>query len=469
MNVNCPSAFLLSAGLILALTGCAKTTLYTKPAINVPASFKEARLSTVAQGQAAPVPDAWWQVFNDPELDALQAQSATGNQNLKNSLAQYQAARAALRSSQATLSPGLGVNAGAARGTSSGPGAPATQGYSLGANASWELDVWGRLSAGVDASQAKLQASQDDLAAARLSLQASLAQSYFSLRSTEAQGVLLERTVAAYLRALSMTQNRYAAGMASMADMAQAQTQWQSAQAQLIELQLARAQLEHALAVLVGQAPAGFNLSTTGTVTAVPSVPIQLPSALIERRPDIAAAERRVAAAYAQVGVTRAAFFPNLSLSASTSFKSTTLADLFNAPNLLWSVGPGLAFSLWDGGASKAAEQAAQANADQTVAIYRQSVLTALQEVEDNLAAAASLEREEAVQVAALASAKKVLEVTMNQYQSGIVSYLNVTVAQASALSIERSGLEVRNRRLLAAVQLLKNLGGRWEELTFKP
>ena len=464
MNVYSPSAFLLSAGLILGVSGCAQTRPYTKPTMDLPAHFKEASLWQAARAQTAPVPDEWWRVFNDPQLEQLQAQAALGNQNLKNSTAQFQAARAALGGSQAALSPAVGVNAGAPRGNGSSTAAPVVQGYSVGANASWELDIWGRLSGGVDASQAKLQASLDDLAAARLSLQATLAQTYFSLKTAEAQASLLDSTVAAYLRSLSMTQNRYAAGMASAADVAQAQTQWQSAKAQLIEIQLSRSQLEHALAVLVGQAPAGFSLLAAGAATLVPAVPVQLPSTLIERRPDIAAAEQRVAAAYAQMGVAKAAFFPSLTLSGSASYKSTTLADVFSAPNLLWSLGPSLAFSVFDGGANKAAEQSAQANADQAVAVYRQSVLTALQEVEDNLVIAASLEREEAVQAAALVSAKKVLEVTMNQYQSGIVSYLNVTSAQATALSLENGWLVVRNRRILAVVQLLKNLGGRWDK-----
>ena len=447
---------------VLGLAACAPLAPYQKPVMDVPSAFKEAPLWHAAQAPSDPVPDEWWRLFNDPALDQLQADLVVGNENLKGSLAQYQAARAALGLSQAARAPTLGATAGTTRGSSSVDNNNVSNAFSVGAVASWELDLWGRLSGGVEVSQAKLQASQNDLAAARLSLQATLAQTYFSLRAAEMQVSLLDRTVVAYQRSLSLTQNRYGAGVASRADVAQAQTQLKSTQAQLIEARSSRAQLEHALATLLGKPPASFSLPPTVMLPPAPLVPLQLPASLLERRPDIAAAERRVAAAYAQIGVAHAAYFPSLTLSGSAGYRGAVMADLINAPNLFWSLGPALALSVFDGGARRANEESAQATTAQAVAVYRQTVLTALQEVEDNLVLAASLQEEDGVQVEALAAARKALEVVTNQYQAGTVSYLNVVTAQAAALSVERSLLDVRNRRLLASAQLLKNLAGRW-------
>jgi NodT family efflux transporter outer membrane factor (OMF) lipoprotein len=335
--------------------------------------------------------------------------------------------------------------------------------YSVGANASWELDVWGRLSGGVNASEASLQASRDDLAAARLSLQATLAQTYFSLRTAEAGAASLENAVIASQRSLELTQNRFIAGVASSADVALAITQLKSTQAQLIEIRNAKSLLEHALAVLLGKPPSGFRLPATANLPTAPYVPLQLPATLLERRPDIAAAERRVAAAYARIGVARSAFFPALTLSASGVSSAANIGDLVSAPNLFWSLGPSLALTVFDGGARRAAEASAQAGTAQAAAVYRQTVLVALQEVEDNLVIAARLEEETAIQVEALAAARKALEVITNQYKAGTVSYLNVVIAQGTALTVERSLLDVQNRRLLAVAQLLKNIAGRWD------
>ncbi|WP_296445637.1 efflux transporter outer membrane subunit [Rhodoferax sp. UBA5149] len=451
--------------LLLGLSGCANMAPYEKPLMEVPSAFKETKQWAAARVQADQVPDDWWRLFKDPTLDQLQADLVLGNQNLKNSVAQYQAARAALGASRASLFPTLGATAGATRGTNAVNGANVTDSYSLGANASWELDLWGRLSSGVEVSQAKLQASQDDLAAARLSLQATLVQTYFSLRTAEAQAASLDSAVAAYQRSLELTQNRYGAGVASAADVAQAQTQLKTTQAQWIETRGSRSQLEHALAVLLGKPPAGFSLPVTALLPTPPDVPLQLPATLMERRPDIAASERRVAAAYAQIGVAHAAYFPALTLSGSAGYRGASLADLISAPNLFWSLGPALALSLFDGGARQAAEDSATAATAQAVAVYRQTVLTALQEVEDNLVIASSLDESNAVQVEALSAAQKALEVVSNQYKAGTVSYLNVVTAQAAALSVERSLLDVRNRRLLALAQLLKNIGGRWNTI----
>lgn len=319
----------------------------------------------------------------------------------------------------------------------------------------------------MNSAQAKVQASEADLAAARLSVQATLAQTYFSLRAAELQSALLARSVAAYQRSLELTQNRYTAGVASAADVAQAQTQLKSTQASQVEANSSRTQLENALATLVGQPASRFTLARANALpNALPSppdIPVLVPASLMERRPDIAAAGARVAAANAQIGVVNAAFFPALTLSAGAGYRGAELAELISAPNLFWSIGPALALSLFDGGARQSAKDSAQASADQATATYRQTVLTALQEVEDNLVIASSLQQEFSLQSDALKAAERSLEIANNQYKSGTVSYLNVVTAQATALSAERTLLDLRNRLLAATTQLLKNLGGRWD------
>ena len=302
-----------------------------------------------------------------------------------------------------------------------------------------------------------------DLAAARLSVQASVAQTYFSLRAAEANAQILRETLQAYERSWELTRNRQQAGVASVADVAQAESQYKSTQVQLLEAETTRTQLENALAALLGQAPASFSLPATGTLPQPPVVPAQLPSQLLERRPDIAAAERRVAAANAQIGVAQAAFFPALTLSGTAGYRGSELSNLFNAPNLFWSLGPQLALSLFDGGARTAAVESARAANEQAAATYRQTVLTALQEVEDNLTAATALAQEQQLQTEALAAAQRALEVVSNQYRAGTVGYLNVITAQATVLSAQRSLIDVRSRRLAAVNTLLKNVAGRWE------
>lgn len=450
----------------LLVTACSTPPRYERPAVEVPAAFKESSLWKAARPDAAAVPDEWWLLFNDPMLNELQKQVVTGNENLKASAAQYQVARAALGSSRAALLPTLGASAGASRGATSGSTAagsnPAATSYSIGASASWELDLWGRVAGTISSAGARAQASAADVAAVRLSLQATLAQTYFSLRAAESQIALLERSVAAYQRSLDLTQNRYTAGIASAADVAQATTQLKSTQAQQVEASSGRAQLEHALATLLGKPASAFGMTRTATLPQAPGIPVQVPANLLERRPDIAAAERRVAAANAQIGVAQSAFFPAITLSGSAGFRGAELAELISSPNLFWSIGPALALTLFDGGARKSAEESAKASADQAIATYRQTVLTAFQEVEDNLVIAASLEEQIALQADAFKAAERSLEIANNQYKAGTVSYLNVVTAQATALSAERTLLDVRNRRLAAITQLLKNLAGRW-------
>lgn len=466
----------LASGLWLA--GCAQTPHYERPPMDIPAAYKEQAAAQAqgiwkpAQPQAAQaLPEAWWTVYGDAVLDRLQQQADAHSPTLAQSAARLRAAQAAVASSGAAALPTVGANASSSRARS---GTQLTDGsstaristsHSLGLSASWELDLWGRVSAGVSAAQASAQASADDLAAARLSLQAAVAQTYFSLRTAEAQAALLAETLKAYSKSWELTRNRQAAGVASSADVAQAEAQYKSTQVQLLEAQTTRTQLEHALASLLGQAPAAFVLEPTAVLPAPADVPQALPSDLLQRRPDIAAAERRVAAANAQIGVARAAYFPTLTLSAAGGYRGAPLADLFSAPNLFWSLGPALAASIFDGGARSAAVETARANHAQVTAAYRQTVLTALQEVEDNLTAAAALAQEEQLQREATAAAQRALDVVENQYRAGTVGYLNVLAAQTTVLSSQRSLIDVKSRRLAAVNALLKNVAGRWEAL----
>ena len=453
------------------LAGCASAPPYQRPAIALPAQFKQATAAAQDAGiwrpvqpQDAPAPEAWWRLYADPDLDRLQQQAASANPGIAQAVARLRAAQAAVAGSRAGLLPGLGASGTATRARSAtGSGGGTNNSYSLGLNASWELDLWGRLSGAVDASQAQAQASSADLAAARLSLQASLAQAYFALRTAEAQQRLLQESLAAYEQSWQLTRNRERAGVASSADVAQAEAQYKSTQAQLIEAGTSRAQLEHALAALLGLAPAAFDLPATGLLPAPPLVPAELPAELLRRRPDIAAAERRVAAANADLGVARTAYFPALTLSGAAGYRGARLSDLVSAPQLFWSLGPALAATLFDGGARDASVESARAALDLATAGYRQSVLTALQEVEDNLAAATSLAQQQQVQTEAVAAAQRALDVVSNQYRAGTVAYLNVLSAQTTGLAARRSLIDVQGRRLVAVNTLLKNVAGRWE------
>jgi NodT family efflux transporter outer membrane factor (OMF) lipoprotein len=378
-------------------------------------------------------------------------------------------ARAILEASRSAMAPTLAADLSATRNGASSALASTTgqnsgNNVSLAANASWEVDLWGRLSQASSGAQALLQASADDLAAARLSAQATLAQTYFSLRTAEAQQLLLERSVQAYQRSLDLTQARYSGGVAARTDVLQAQTQLKSAQAQAADLTAQRSQFEHAIAVLLGVAPSALTIERTAILMATLSAPESLPATLLERRPDIAAAQRRVAAAYAQIGVADAAFFPALTLSANAGHSQSSLANLVSAPRLSWSLGASLAEAIFDGGQRRQASAQARAAADQATSAYRQTVLTALEEVENNLVLADQLQRETQFQEEALQAAQRNLEITLDQYRAGTVSYLNVVVAQTAALTSESSLLGVRNRQLAAVNQLLKNIAGRWQE-----
>ena len=440
------------------------------PALEVPAAFREASLFAPANPAAADVPDAWWTLFNDPVLDRLHTTLLRDNIQLQSAAAAVANAQAALAASRASLWPAVNLSLGASR-SRSATGAVDNSFSLQGGLSNWELDLWNRLGAGTDAATARLQASGHTLAATRLSLQATLTQTYFSLRAAQALSDILGQTVLSYRKTLELAQNRYQGGVTSAADVAQAQVQLKSAQAQQLEARLQRTQLEHALALLLGRAPAAFDVpAPASTATAAlaaglptpPVVPLQLPSSLLERRPDIAAAERQVAAANAQVGAAEAAFFPAVALSVSGGLRNGDWRDLLQAGSRVWALGPTVALNVFDGGAREASRDAARATRDQAVAAYRQTVLTALQEVEDNLAAAHLLQEETALQREALAAAQRALDIAHNQYRAGTVSYLNVVTAQTAVLTAERSLLDARNRHLAAVNQLLKNLAGRW-------
>lgn len=464
-----PTSKSLTFASVLLLSACALTRVDAPAPAAAPIAFKENGLwqHSGQHGAAttAPVPDAWWTLFKDPVLDDLQQRLVIGNENLKAAVAQVASARATLAASRTavfpTLSAGLtGTRSGTAQ-TNASNGSPSNS-VSLSASASWELDLWGRLAMASSGAQASFQASSNDLAAATLSAQALLAQTYFSMRAAESQQALYARSVSAYQRSLDLTQVRYQAGVAGRSDVLQAQTQLKSVQAQALEAVAQRAQLEHAMAVLLGQPPSGFSIARNELLPMPPTVPELLPASLLERRPDIAAARARVTAAYAQIGIADAAFFPSLTLSASAGYRNSTLANLVSAPNLFWSLGPSLAASIFDGGQRKLASAQARNSADVATSTYRQAVLTALQEVEDNLVLADQLQQEAQLQAEASESAQRALEITLDQYRAGTVGYLNVASAQSAALNSQISLLIVRNRQLAAVNQLLKNIAGRW-------
>ncbi|MBC7575374.1 MAG: efflux transporter outer membrane subunit [Herminiimonas sp.] len=477
----------LLLALPLLLSACAVGPSYVRPTVEAPAAYKENAGWTdwtgwtgwkQAQPQDATLRGPWWETYADPLLDSLVAQVSVSNQNLAQADARFREARALVQSARAGYFPTIGANLSSSRSsgrssqntttttTTTGVTTASQSGPSnsntLTLDASWEIDLWGRVQRTVEAQRAGAQASAGDLEATRLSAQAQLAQTYFALRFIDSQADLLQRTLADYQRSVQLTQNQYDAGIIAKANLILAQTQLKTTQAQALDLGVQRAQFEHAIALLVGKAPADFSISHAQLAAAVPVIPVSMPSDLLERRPDVAAAERRVAAANAQIGIAKAAYFPRLSLSATGGAQSSTLGNLLSLPNRFWSLGPALAATLFDGGVRRAGVEQASAAYDGTVAAYRQTVLTGFQEVEDNLAALRILEQEAAVQDEALQLSRRSVELITNQYKAGIVTYLNVIQVQASALTSERAALDILNRRLAASVLLVKALGGGW-------
>ncbi|SEE10272.1 efflux transporter outer membrane subunit [Pseudomonas anguilliseptica] len=458
--------------LSLALSACAIGPDYQRPQLQTPAQFKQIEGWTQAQPGDALARGNWWQLYGDSELNALVERLNISNQNLAASEAQYRQARALVRGARAAFYPSLSGSAGATRssqgsGNNSGSTTSSAGGisksYELGLNAAWELDIWGKLRRSLESSRAGFEASAADLAALKLSLQAELVQNYLQLRVLDDQQRLLDATVAAYARSLKLTENQYNAGIVPKSDVSQALTQLKSPQAQATDLKWQRAQLEHAIAVLVGVPPSELSITVREQLPALPEIPVALPSQLLERRPDVAAAERRVIAANAEIGVAEAAWYPDLSISASGGYRGSSFADWIDLPNRFWSLGPQLALSLFDGGARSAELERSEAAYDQTVAQYRQAVLDSFREVEDYLVQLRVLQQEAVIQQEALDAARESLRLIENQYRAGTVDFNSVVNVQATALNNERSNLSLLGSRLTASVQLIAALGGGWQ------
>ncbi|KWC22590.1 RND transporter [Burkholderia ubonensis] len=473
-----PLAAAVAFATAVLLAGCAVGPDYHRPDTPMPAAFKEAPAGwKVAQPADGADRGAWWRVYGDPQLDALIGKLNASNQTIAQSAAAYRQARALVAEARAAYFPTVGLTASGSRsrtpraslssGSSSsfGGGSSGSIGnsYSVGLDASWEPDLWGKVSRTVGAQRAGEAAAAADLANARLSQQATLAQTYFQLRTTDTLQKLLDDTVASYARSLQLTQNRYAQGVAARADVIQAQTQLQSAQAAAIDNGVARAQYEHAIATLIGEPASTFSLPPLPLAAEPPVTPVGVPSALLERRPDIAAAERRAAAANEQIGVAISAFFPTLTLSAQGGVQSSVWSNLFTLPARFWTVGPQLAATLFDAGLRAAQTEAARATYDQDVAAYRLSVLTAFQDVEDNLASQRILAQEIDVQRQAVDSAEHALAIVTNQYKAGTVDYLNVLTAQTTAFSAHQKLATIAGQRMVSSVGLVKALGGGWD------
>jgi NodT family efflux transporter outer membrane factor (OMF) lipoprotein len=462
-----------------ALAGCTLTPTYQRPDIETPAAFKEGQGAWV---QAVPADTLergpWWQLFADPDLNALASQVDVNNQNVALAVARYSQARALVAQQRASLFPSVDLSGNASRSgarssttsTSSGTtvttGGGARNNFSLAIGASWEPDVWGRLRAGVDQARFSEQASAADLQSAKLSAQGELATDYFNIRQLDVARAIQAETITGYERSLKITQNRYDAGIVAKTDVLQAQTQLANAKADQLGLEQQRATLEHAIAVLVGRAPANFTLPERPVWSAsVPQIPFDVPSTLLQRRPDIAGAERRVAAANEQVGIARAGYFPSLNLSANAGLGAAAIGDLFKASALTWSLGASVAQSIFNGGLTRAQVESARAGVDAAAATYRQTVLAAFQDVEDRLVAARILQQQLALREEAATAATLAEQQVLNRYQAGQVNYTDVITAQATAASARRAVAQAMSDREVAAVGLVTAVGGGWKGL----
>ena len=462
----------------LLLAGCAVGPDYVRPSMDLPAAYKETGPWKTATPQVIDASHSWWEAYGDDTLSALMVQANAANQNIRVAEAQYREAQAIAAAAHAGFFPTVGVDAGATRAQTNSTGVikRATT-DTLGLAASWEPDLWGAVRRSVEAGNADAQASADDLAAARLSIQTTLAQDYLQIRVIDLQRDLYASTTAAYAKALELTQHQYAAGTVLRSDVALAESQLKTAEAQAVDLEAQRSQLEHAVAVLTGQAPASFSLpplassaqttaaslsSTHALHVQLPVTPAGLPSELLERRPDIAAAERRVQAANANIGVAKAAYYPQIVLSASGGFSAGNLASLFNTPSRVWSLGAALAQTVFDGGLRKAHTDQAVATYDASVAQYKQTVLGGFQQVEDNLATLRVLDRESALQAEAVQAAQLAERLALSQYRAGTATYLGVVTAQQLSLTNQRAAAQVLGRQLAASVSLIAATGGGW-------
>lgn len=456
------------------LAGCMVGPDYQKPTAPLSATFKEAQGWKAANPQDELPKGAWWTLYKDPQLDALVGQVQLNNQNVALYAAQYQQALALVRQSRAELFPtltGTGSSTRSESGTGSSSSGSSSGGsvggvskeHSASLDLSWEADIWGKLRRTNEQDRASAQASAADLANATLSAQSSLAQNYFQLRLLDRRIALYRETIAGYERYLQIIQNKYDEQISSRADLATGKTQLQSAQASMLDLQWQRAQLEHAIALLIGKPPADFALSADPAWQYhVPDVPLGVPSRLLERRPDIAAAERQMAAANAAVGVATAAYYPDLTLSASGGYRSSTVSNLFSLPNRFWSIGPSLTGTILDFGATRAGVDQAQHAYDATVATYRQTVLTGLGEVEDYLVELRTLQPELEARRNSAQSAEESAAVSRDQYEAGVIDYLDVATTQATSLNERQTLLSLVATQLVTSVQLQAALGGSW-------
>jgi NodT family efflux transporter outer membrane factor (OMF) lipoprotein len=412
----------------------------------------------------------WWESFNDAQLNALEQQINVSNQNLKAAVAQYQEARAALRYSRADYYPTVTGGASATRerfsstrSTTTVANGKTVNDFVLPVDLSYQVDVWGRVRKTVESSRELAQASAADLAVVNLTMHSDLAVDYFAARTLDAEEKLLQNTVQQYEQALQLNEERYRGGVGSEVEVEQARTILETTRAQLIDVGVARAQFEHAAAVLVGKPPANFTLPPLPLTTPPPQIPVGVPSELLERRPDIAGAERRVASANAQIGIAQSAYYPLVNIFGSGGFESGVITTLVQGPSALWSVGASAVGTIFDGGRRGAVKDEARAAYDSTVASYRQTVLTAFQQVEDNLAALRVLENEAGVQAVAVQSAQRSLDLSNTRYSGGVTSYLEVITAQNAALSDEVTAVNILGRRMASAVLLIEALGGGWD------
>jgi NodT family efflux transporter outer membrane factor (OMF) lipoprotein len=481
-----PSVFFLlhSAFMILLFSGaCVVGPKYQRPTAPVPPAYKEQPPDNSKGGAAwkpaqpndGTVRGKWWEIYNDPQLNALEEQVSISNQNVLAAEAQFREAKDTVRIVRSGLFPTVTalpsiVNSRTSSTLSSNGLINSASGvrttYNLPVDVSYQADVWGSIRRSVSASAAAAQVSAAQLENARLIFQSELAQDYFQLHGADSDQDLLERTVKSYEQYLQLTKNRYNGGVASGGDVAQAEAQLDTARAQLIDLGVARAQFEHAIAILIGKSPAALSISSAIIKSPPPPIPVGVPSELLERRPDIAAAERQMAAANEQIGIAKAAFYPALLLSASGGLESTSFLNWISWPSRFWSVGPQLAETLFDAGKRRAQLAQTQAAYDFTVAGYRQTVLTSFQQVEDNLAALRVLANEASAVDDAVRAAERSLQISTDQYKAGTVSYLQVITSQAIALQDERTAVDVLTRRMVASVHLVEALGGGWDAST---
>jgi NodT family efflux transporter outer membrane factor (OMF) lipoprotein len=448
---------------LLCAGGCAVGPNYHRPAFETTPTFKEQGDWKPSEPEDALNRGPWWHIFNDPALDHLEEQIDVSNQNLKAAVDAYRQAQTLVAQARAGFWPTIAATGSRLRELPAPGKNPPVSINSLSASGTWQLDIWGQTRRTVEGNVASAQASAAAVATTRLAAQASLATTYFELRAQDSLQKLLDDTVADEQRSLEITQNRYSFGVAAKADVVTAQTQLLSSQAQQVNAAIARAQFEHAIAVLIGQQPAAFSLPIEALRTEVPTTPAGLPSALLERRPDVAEAERKMAAANAQIGVAVAAYFPTLTLSGSAGYSNQGfLSDLVNSKNLIWAVGPTLALNLFDGGLRRAQTAQARAAYDASVDSYRQTVLTSLQQVEDNLVTLRVLERQAAIEDETVTAAREAERLTLNQYKAGTVPYTSVITAQTTTLASEQTALTVLLDRLSASVALIQAIGGGW-------